>query len=408
MAPFDIVDLSTPMFGLLFIVLGGAFGFILESSGFGDSRKLAGQFYFTDNTVLKVMFTAIAVAMVLVSLSVGVGWLDFDALWVNPTFIWPVMAGGFVMGLGFIVGGYCPGTSLVGAATLKIDAMIFVGGVFVGVFFFGETVGLFEGFFNSGDMGHTTLADTFGLEPGVVAILVALLAIGMFTGFGMLKRKLHGGEPPTPAQRRRHRIAAGVLLAGAALVWVVGVPTVDEKWEAKSAEHAPTLEERKVQIDPAELLELMDDDFVDLRVVDVRPERDWNLFRLSGAVRVPLDQLEVERKRFEKLPPEAVVVLVSNDEALSTQAWQRLMALTEPNVYILEGGLNQWLDIYGHADPGTHPLGGRPDGRLRWALPGALGARHPASSPDPHHVKARTFVKKVELKANIAKAGGCG
>ena len=34
-------------------------------SGFGNSRKLAAQFYFTDLTVLKVMFTAIVTAMVL-------------------------------------------------------------------------------------------------------------------------------------------------------------------------------------------------------------------------------------------------------------------------------------------------------------------------------------------------------
>ena len=46
------------------IVLGFLFGFVLERAGFGNARKLAGQFYLNDMTVFKVMFTAILVAMV--------------------------------------------------------------------------------------------------------------------------------------------------------------------------------------------------------------------------------------------------------------------------------------------------------------------------------------------------------
>ena len=59
------VSASNPWTYLVFGLIGSAFGFTLEMSGFGDSRKLAAQFYFTELTVLKVMFTAIAVAMTL-------------------------------------------------------------------------------------------------------------------------------------------------------------------------------------------------------------------------------------------------------------------------------------------------------------------------------------------------------
>ena len=83
-----------------------------KSRALRSPAKLAAQFYFKDMTVLKVMFTAIVVAMVLIFLTTGFGWLDFNLIWVNPTYLWPGIVGGLIMGVGFIVGGFCPGTSL--------------------------------------------------------------------------------------------------------------------------------------------------------------------------------------------------------------------------------------------------------------------------------------------------------
>ncbi len=62
----------------VYLVIGIAFGAVLEMAGFGNSRKLAAQFYFQDMTVLKVMFTAIIVAMVLVFGATAVGLLDYN------------------------------------------------------------------------------------------------------------------------------------------------------------------------------------------------------------------------------------------------------------------------------------------------------------------------------------------
>ncbi|NTU65842.1 MAG: YeeE/YedE family protein, partial [Chloroflexi bacterium] len=115
-----------PIMFLIFGLIGFAFGFVLESSGFGNSKKLAAQFYFKDMTVLKVMFGAIITAMVLIFMMVGLGVLDYNQIWVNPTYLWSGIVGGLIMGVGFIVGGFCPGTSLVGMATGKIDGLFFV------------------------------------------------------------------------------------------------------------------------------------------------------------------------------------------------------------------------------------------------------------------------------------------
>jgi len=57
-------------------------------------------------TVLKVMFTAIVTAMLLIFLASALLLLDFDRLYVNPTYLWPAIVGGLLLGMGFIIGGY--------------------------------------------------------------------------------------------------------------------------------------------------------------------------------------------------------------------------------------------------------------------------------------------------------------
>ncbi|HAY84367.1 MAG TPA: sulfurtransferase, partial [Chloroflexi bacterium] len=81
MAPFPLN--ITNLFGqygeyLVYLLIGFAFGYALEIAGFAKSDKLAGQFYFKDMTVLKVMFTAIVTAMVLLFGAVGLGILNFS------------------------------------------------------------------------------------------------------------------------------------------------------------------------------------------------------------------------------------------------------------------------------------------------------------------------------------------
>ena len=146
---FVAVSAANPWTYVLFAVIGFAFGYTLEMSGFGDSRKLAAQFYFTELTVLKVMFTAITVAMVLLFGAVGLGILDFSQVWVNPTYLASGIVGGLIMGVGFIVGGFCPTTSLASASTGKIDGMLFMLGGFVGAFLFGETEKYFDGWYTN-------------------------------------------------------------------------------------------------------------------------------------------------------------------------------------------------------------------------------------------------------------------
>ncbi len=106
--------------------------------------------------------------------------MDYNLIWVPPTYLWPGIVGGLIMGVGFIIGGFCPGTSLVGMATGKLDAIMFVAGVLFGIYMFGETVGNFAVFFESSYMGRFTLPELFGASYGVVVLSIVIVALALF------------------------------------------------------------------------------------------------------------------------------------------------------------------------------------------------------------------------------------
>jgi hypothetical protein len=174
----DIISQNTNFF--LAFLIGIGFGFVLESSGFSSSRKLAGVFYGYDTVVLKVFFTAAIVAMLGLLFMSLFNWIDLDMVYINPTYLYSTIVGGIIMGGGFIVGGFCPGTSFCAASIGKIDAMFFIGGMFLGIFIFAEAYPLLEGFYKAKFMGTPTLSEALGLKDGVVVMGIIFVAMGMF------------------------------------------------------------------------------------------------------------------------------------------------------------------------------------------------------------------------------------
>jgi rhodanese-related sulfurtransferase len=418
---FLAVSASNPWTYVVFAVIGFAFGFTLEMSGFGDSRKLAAQFYFTELTVIKVMFTAIVVAMVLTFGAVGLGILDFGQVWVNPTYISSGILGGLIMGVGFIVGGFCPTTSLASASTGKIDGMFFVAGGFIGAFLFGETEQLFTNWYNnSGYYGRLTLMDVFHLPTGVVVLLVVLMALFMFWGSEQLERII-GKRDMTREPKLRLYGAAGLLVLALAVVFI-GSPTTEQKYTrikinrtineqtvVLSADEA--LAQRQVQIQPAELFKSMNDDTLKLTVIDVRPENDFNLFHIRRSVNTAEAQIKaLVPSLLTGAAPNSVHVVISNDEELSTRVWKTLVAEAVPNVYILEGGVNNWISVFGKDDASIvrSDAPALPE-KLQYIFPAALGARYECSDPSPIEYETVEFTPRIQLQLKRDKSGGgCG
>jgi hypothetical protein len=174
----DIISQNTNFF--LAFVIGIGFGFVLEQCGFSSSRKLAGLFYGYDMVVLKVFFTGGVTAMLGLLFFSLFGWVDLSMVYVNPTFLSSAIVGGLVMGVGFIMGGFCPGTSFCGAAIGKIDAMIFIVGLFIGVYFFAFGYPMFETLYKASFLGSPKFSTMVGLSDGVFAFLLVVVALGMF------------------------------------------------------------------------------------------------------------------------------------------------------------------------------------------------------------------------------------
>jgi len=409
MAPFPLaLDalLTHPGANLLYLLIGFAFGYVLEIAGFGYAPKLAAQFYLKDLTVLKVMFSAIVVAMVLLFAATGLGLLDYNLVWVNPTYLWPGIVGGLIMGIGFIVGGLCPGTSLVALGTFKIDGLFYVLGALFGMLVFGETVDSFSIFWNSSYLGRLTLADVFGLDLGVVVVLVVLMALGMFAGAEVLERIF--GKRDLRLEPKARFLGAGALLAGALVVLAIGQPTTEDRWAAIAPAKNAALAERQVQVQPGEVLHLMHQHELSLVLLDVRSESDYNLFHLMDAEGVDPRDLAARLPELRMAPANTVIVVMSNDEALATEAWKTMVAESVVNVYILEGGINGWLDTFAVGDERIRPAAAAGEDTLRYAFASALGEGYPASYPDPQRF-AIPFEERVKLQLRRGPAGkGCG
>ena len=175
---------------IIAILIGIAFGFVLEASGFSSSRKLAGQFYGYDFAVLKVFFTAALVAVIGVYYMDYLGYLDVNQLYVHPTYLWGAIIGGVIMGVGFVAGGFCPGTSLCAVAIGKIDAIVYVAGIMVGVLIFSEMYTFFEPIYNGYFYGNITLEDSLGINPYWFVFIFSIIAIVAFVASDMVTKKV--------------------------------------------------------------------------------------------------------------------------------------------------------------------------------------------------------------------------
>lgn len=186
--PNGIIDPSWN--NVLAVVLGMAFGFVLESSGFSSSRKIMGTFFGYDFVVLRVFFTAAITAMVGILYFDHIGIMDFSMLYIHPTYVTSAIIGGVIMGLGFSFGGYCPGTSYCAVAIGKIDALVFSLGLFFGILVFSEVYPLIENMYLTRSLGSVKVFNSLGISGELFVFLLIIVAIGLFIGAGYVQQRV--------------------------------------------------------------------------------------------------------------------------------------------------------------------------------------------------------------------------
>ena len=188
--------ISDPMNMLIAVFIGIGFGIGLEAGGFTNTRKLAGVFYGYDFVVLKVFFTAAMTAAIGLFIMNNYGFIDIELTFYPKTFWLPTLVAGVVMGLGFIVGGFCPGTSVCAAVTGKIDGIMFVAGVFIGILGYAFTFDwLFADLRSQGGLGKANLAETLGISDGLLVFIVTVIAIIAFIVVTKIQKNVNSKNP---------------------------------------------------------------------------------------------------------------------------------------------------------------------------------------------------------------------
>jgi len=261
------------------------------------------------------------------------------------------------------------------------------------------------GFWTSSDLGRFTLPEWLGIPAGVIILFIVVLALLLFWGSEQLEKKM-GGADPAEAPKARYYGAAAIVLV-AVIVLFLGSPGTSDYWEAVAADEQVRIDNRELQIHPAELLGLMNDTYVNLVMLDVRDERDYNQFHLRAAQQVDptLESVEDAAPDLIGLHPRTVIVTMSNDERDATEAWKTLTANNVINVYILEGGVNEWLNIFGEdAEPKPTAY---PD-QSAFVFTSALGGRCVASDPDSDDLELVFEPKVVIAGPTAVVGGGCG
>jgi rhodanese-related sulfurtransferase len=165
-----------------------------------------------------------------------------------------------------------------------------------------------------------------------------------------------------------------------------------------------------VQIHPAELLSTLGDPSLQVILLDARPEAEYNLFHIRDAQRIELDTLPWLLETLREEPANTVFVVMSNDETAATEAWKVLRAESVPSVYILEGGVNGWIDTFADVTfIESHRLAGADDDRLAYRFDAALGAGYPFAAPDPALASRLEYTPKIKLEIKRGPGGGgCG
>ncbi|TNF37068.1 MAG: hypothetical protein EP329_04090 [Deltaproteobacteria bacterium] len=380
-----------PVAMMLATLLGMGFGFVLERAGFARADVLVAQFHGTDMRVLKVMFTAIATTAVGIALLSGVGVMDVSKLVIPGTYLGPQIVGGLLLGAGFVISGYCPGTAVVAAGSGNLDGLYTIGGVMVGSLLFGFAYPLLDAFYQAdGGLGKITFPDVLGVPWAVLALGVAVMAIGTFFLAEKLEKyyaKRAQIDPPSDSPKTRNRTLLSLGAVAAATLVTMAIPDP----------HVTNPPSRALaSLDPIELATRIADGGDGMYLVDLRPAADCAKGSIPGAMCLPAD--DPDGAFLASLPPTRQLVLFgAKDVAAAPVSVSKYAGA----VLKVAGGLEAFQAAV--MEEPKPPTEATPESIAAFRLRAALhahftGATAPVSAPAP-------TIKPVTRA--VKKGGGC-
>ena len=396
MGPLVPDIISNDLNFIIALVIGVLFGAILEQAGFSTSKKLVGLFYGYDFTVLRVFFTAGIVAMFGTIMLDHWGYLDMNLIYINPTYIGAAIVGGLIMGLGFVIGGFCPGTSVCAAAIGKIDAMYFVLGSAIGILLFAEGYPLWEDFYKAYNFGAIRIFDTFGMSQSLFAFLLTSVALLAFWGTSIIENKVNKVSKPAIRFTPYYLGLAGVgiFIAVSAFMFPPKKAGLLEKVE--NQEFVSSYDIKTMEADEFAFRIMKKDK--KLQIFDFRSYEEYKNLSLPNSISFSVNNF------FEKEPNRLLAmrnrtnVFVADDEQTERKIAIIAKELGYNNIKILEGGLVSFkTNILEHKND-IHPKNKVEETTFKF--------REKASIVIPEMIKNNKPVGKV-VKKQKRVVGGC-
>jgi hypothetical protein len=362
--------------------IGFLFGYFVQRSGFTDARKIAAVFYLKDVDVPVVMLTAIVVGMLgLFGLSL-LGLLDFSRVYLLPTYLGPMAAGGLLFGAGMAMGGFCPGTSVAAVVTGKLDALVFLIGVFLGTLVFGDFYPLWKDFYLSGYQGVYRLTDLLHLGLAPTMLLVILFTVGVSMGLRRLQQHFWHNVERKPSPRGRALTAAALASAAVAafLIPTQAFFAVENTAGSMGGWTMPWADPfEKVMLDPLAAGEVVYRHSDRTRCFDLRSPSEFEQGHLRGARNMTASELA-----HETFLPGTVVLAYAQKDDPSLRSTVKALRQRGVRAFGVEGGFQALKPYYMEpiAGPLEKSLGGERVAALR-TYRALMAPGQPVAAPQP-------------------------
>lgn len=170
------------------LLIGIAMGVLIQRVRASSPGMILKNLRLENLSIIKFMATTIAVGMLVIYAinQFAPQVLHFD---VKPAYLLGVGLGGLVFGVGFAVGGYCPGTCIVGVGEGRKDAWFAVLGGVAGALVFTLAYNLlYEPLIKPLDLGKIRLQDVIHLSPLATAVLIAGIMLAVVAVLPTVRR----------------------------------------------------------------------------------------------------------------------------------------------------------------------------------------------------------------------------
>ncbi|MDV7142384.1 YeeE/YedE thiosulfate transporter family protein [Tropicimonas sp. TH_r6] len=191
---------------LLALIIGAAFGAVLDRIGASNPNFIGKMLNLTNLHLMKTILLAIGSGSVLMFAGQMAGLVDVGHMSVKSAYL-GVFVGGVLLGIGWALSGYCPGTGLVAAATGRRDALAFIAGGLLGAAAYMATYPAVKdtGLLDAIAGGKVTLGSVPGAKyEGVTTLPGDILGIALGLAFivvaFLLPERIAGEPDPVAAE----------------------------------------------------------------------------------------------------------------------------------------------------------------------------------------------------------------